>query len=41
MAITANRYRLRSKAFSVNRAAPAQDTDPTHPAALFAPITNR
>jgi neutral ceramidase len=37
--VTANRYRLRSAKFSVDRSAPATDTDPTHPAALFGPVT--
>lgn len=41
MKIIANGYRLRSKAFSVDRSAPAQSTDPIHPASIFAPITNR
>jgi hypothetical protein len=39
--VTANNYRLRSRPFGVDRAASAADTDPTHPASLFAPITNR
>jgi hypothetical protein len=39
--ITANNYRLRSQPFAVDRDAPATETDPTHPAAVFAPITNR
>jgi hypothetical protein len=38
-AITANHYKLRSKRFKVNPSAPATDTDPTHPAALFGPVT--
>lgn len=40
-AITANHYRLASEPFSVDRSAPAADSDPAHPAAMFAPITNR
>jgi hypothetical protein len=39
--VTANRYRLRSARFAVDRSAPALDTDPAHPASAFAPITNR
>jgi len=39
--VTANRYRLRSKRFAVDPAAPAAELDPNHPATLFAPITNR
>ena len=39
--VTANHYRLRSASFRVDPAAPATDTDPTHPASMFAPITNR
>jgi neutral ceramidase len=38
-AITANHYKLRSRAFKVDPSAPATDTDPTHPAALFGPVT--
>lgn len=40
-AITANLYHLHSAAFRVDRSAPATVTDPSHPAALFAPITIR
>jgi hypothetical protein len=39
--VYANLYRLRSAPFRVDRAAPATDTDPTHPAAMFAPVTRR
>ena len=39
--VTANNYRLRSARFAVDRAASAAATDPTHPASVFAPITNR
>ncbi|HEY8000802.1 MAG TPA: neutral/alkaline non-lysosomal ceramidase N-terminal domain-containing protein [Solirubrobacterales bacterium] len=39
--ITANLYRLRSQPFRVDRSAPATDTDPNHPAALFGPVTRR
>ncbi len=41
VAISANLYRLRSQAFRVDPTAPATDTDPNHPAALFAPVTRR
>ncbi|MDX6581851.1 MAG: neutral ceramidase [Solirubrobacterales bacterium] len=41
VAVTANLYRLRSAPFRVDPAAPATDTDPTHPAAMFAPVTRR
>ena len=37
--VTANRYRLRSKRFKVDPSATATDTDPMHPASLFAPVT--
>ena len=40
-AISANLYRLRSQPFRVDRGVPATDTDPTHPAAMFAPVTRR
>ncbi len=40
-AIYANLYRLRSAPFRVDPSAPATDTDPTHPAAMFAPVTRR
>ncbi len=39
--VTANRYRLRSKPFAVDRAAPPVQLDPDHPATMFAPITSR
>jgi neutral ceramidase len=38
-AITANHYKLRSQAFKVDPSAAATDTDPTHPASLFGPVT--
>jgi hypothetical protein len=41
IAVYANLYRLRSAPFRVDPAAPATDTDPTHPAAMFAPVTRR
>jgi neutral ceramidase len=41
IAILANLYRLRSHPFRVDPSAPATDTDPTHPAAMFAPVTRR
>jgi neutral ceramidase len=41
IAVLANLYRLCSARFRVDRSAPAVDTDPTHPAALFAPVTRR
>jgi neutral ceramidase len=37
--VYANLYRLHSAPFAVDRSAPATDTDPTHPAAMFAPVT--
>jgi neutral ceramidase len=40
-AIRANLYRLRSQRFRVDPVAAATDTDPNHPAALFAPVTRR
>jgi neutral ceramidase len=39
--VSANFYRLRSAPFRVDPSAPATDTDPNHPAALFAPVTRR
>ena len=39
--VTANYYRLRSAGFRVDPAAPATNTDPTHPAAIFAPVTRK
>ncbi len=39
--VFANLYRLHSAPFRVDPAAPATDTDPTHPAAMFAPVTRR
>ncbi len=39
--VYANLYRLQSAPFRVDPAAPATDTDPTHPAAMFAPVTRR
>ena len=39
--VTANRYGLRSRPFSVDRGASPPGTDPDHPAARFAPITAR
>jgi neutral ceramidase len=41
VAVTANFYRLRSATFKVDPAAPATNTDPTHPAAIYAPVTRR
>jgi neutral ceramidase len=37
--VTANLYKLRSATFAVDPSAPATDTDPTHPAAMFGPVT--
>ena len=37
--ITANHYKLRSATFKVDPSATATDTDPTHPASLFGPVT--
>ncbi|MGH2955146.1 MAG: neutral/alkaline non-lysosomal ceramidase N-terminal domain-containing protein [Solirubrobacterales bacterium] len=39
--VTANRYRLRSQPFAVDRSTPAKVVDPDHPASMFAPITGR
>jgi hypothetical protein len=39
--VYANLYRLSSAPFRVDPGAPATDTDPTHPAAMFAPVTRR
>ena len=41
MVVTANHYRLKSAPFRVNPEAPATDTDPSHPAALFGPVTRK
>jgi neutral ceramidase len=38
-AVTANKYKLRSATFKVDPAAAPADTDPTHPASLFGPVT--
>jgi neutral ceramidase len=41
IAVTANLYRLHSAVFRVDPAVPATDTDPGHPASMFAPVTRR
>ena len=37
--VTANHYKLRSATFKVDPSAAVADTDPTHPASLFGPVT--
>jgi hypothetical protein len=39
--VYANLYRLHSAPFRVDPSAPATDTDPGHPASMFAPVTRR
>ena len=41
VSVHANLYRLHSARFRVDRAAPATDIDPSHPAAMFAPVTRK